>query len=114
MMLAVTTAVTQLIAAGTGIAAIVGAILAAARWRREDTGMMVNQATALVTGMDSLVIELRRERDEARKERDETRTENLALREEVSGLRSECGALREEVKRLRLTIEARREGGEPL
>lgn len=110
--IAVTTGITQLIAGGVGISAIVGAILSAARWRREDTGMMVNQATALVGGMDTLVNALRRERDEAQKERDETRTENRALREEVHGLREECACLRGEVIKLRRAVEGRRGGGD--
>lgn len=109
--LAVSTLITQIMAAGTGVAAIGGAVLAAAKWRREDTGLMVNQATALVTGMDTIVAELRKERDEARKERDEERQENRALRVEVGGLRVECTSLREEVHALRVAIQERGNGG---
>jgi uncharacterized coiled-coil DUF342 family protein len=109
--LAVTTLVTQIMAVATGAGAIVGTVLAAAKWRREDTGLMVNQATALVTGMDTIVIELRRERDEARKERDEQRTENVALRAEVGALRAECAHLRQEITKLRDVMERYQERG---
>lgn len=111
MPLAVSTLMTQIIAAGTFASAVGGTLLAAAKWRREDTGLMVNQATALVTGMDTIVAELRKERDEARVERDEERKENRALRVEVGGLRVECTSLREEVHALRVAIQERGNGG---
>lgn len=109
--LAVNTLITQIVALATGGAAFAGTLFAAVKWRREDTGLMVNQATALVTGMDTIVAELRKERDEARVERDEERMENRALRVEVGGLRVECSSLREEVHALRVAIEERGNGG---
>lgn len=105
--LAVNTLITQIMALATGGAAFAGALFAAVKWRREDTGLMVNQATALVTGMDTIVAELRKERDEARIERDGERQENRALRIEVGGLRIECTSLREEVHALRVAIQER-------
>jgi uncharacterized protein YlxW (UPF0749 family) len=118
--LAVGTFVTQAIAAGTALSALMLAVLAVARFRREQTGMLVTQATAIVAGMDTLAEqqraiaeEMRRERDEARSERDVGRRENAALLVEVADLREECAALRSEVSKLRCTIEAARRGVDP-
>lgn len=112
--LAVDAVVTQSVSVILGIIGLGALVFTALRFRREDTGALVEQATKLVTGMDTLTDELRAERDDARQQRDQMRTENAALHVEIAALRvenrslcDEVVALRDEVKKLRIAIQDR-------
>jgi aspartyl/asparaginyl beta-hydroxylase (cupin superfamily) len=77
----------DLIGVVMGIMGLGAIIFTALRYRREDTGALVEQATKLVTGMDTLNEELRLQRDEEREENQKLRAEVASLRDEIRRLR---------------------------
>lgn len=105
----------QVLGTALGIIGLAALVFTALRFRREDTGQLVEQSTKLVSGMETITKELRAERDnakterdEAKRERDEARAESVALRAEVAAGRAEVEAARAEVAASRAEVSALR------